>query len=157
LQIFDTLLGSVPVLDPPTRLYQRLLANDVEEAVDIAEEQAEKTSLVEFYDQIGIRVLRLASDDYALNATAEHRLRVSDGMNELRGELEEENPPDERIGGPKVVCLGGKWEIDAIAARMLAHSLSLAGIPAESRQVVQASAMGFARLELDDASAICIS
>lgn len=157
LQIFDTLLGSVPVLDPPTRLYQRLLANDVEEAVDIAEEQAEKTSLVEFYDQIGIRVLRLASDDYALNATAEHRLRVSDGMNELLGELEEENPPDERIGGPKVVCLGGKWEIDAIAARMLAHSLSLAGIPAESRQVVQASAMGFARLELDDASAICIS
>jgi predicted PurR-regulated permease PerM len=157
LQFFDTLLGSVPVLDPPTRLYQRLLANDVEEAVDIAEEQAEKSSVVEFYDQIGIRVLRLASDDYALNATAEHRLRVSDGMNALLGELEEENPVPPGAGGPKVVCLGGKWEIDAIAARMLAHALSMAGIPAESRPVVQASAMGFARLDLDDASAVCVS
>lgn len=157
LQFLDTLLGSVPVLNPATRVYQRLLADDVEEAIDIAEAEIEKSSLTGFYDSVGVQVLRLASDDYGSHATAEHRLRVSDGMNALLAEMAEEHPVASAPSGPKVVCVGGKWEIDAIAAQMLAHALSLEGIAAESRPLMHVSSGSVAKLELDGVSAVCVS
>ncbi|MFS9669307.1 hypothetical protein, partial [Klebsiella pneumoniae] len=38
LQFMEVLLGSSPVLGPAQRLYQRLLADDVEDAVTLAHE-----------------------------------------------------------------------------------------------------------------------
>src|SRR5690606_7437585 len=90
MQFLVTLLGSSPALDLPTRIYQRLIADDPEEAVEIANEAIEATSLVEFYDDVGIEVLRHASADYAQNSTAEYRLRVANGMDDLLEELRED-------------------------------------------------------------------
>jgi hypothetical protein len=83
LRFLDTMLGSTPALDIPTRIYQRLIANDADEAVEIASTEIEKSSVVSFYDAIGIEVLRLASEDYLQNASAEHRLRLASGMDTL--------------------------------------------------------------------------
>ncbi|RXT54886.1 histidine kinase [Bosea sp. Tri-44] len=158
LQFLDTLLGSVPALDPATRIYQRLLANDVEEAIEIAEGEIDTLSVVPFYDAVGIAVLRLASDDYGRQATAAHRLRVAEGMDALLEELREEHPAAVVTdSAPKVVCIGGKWEIDAIAAEMLAHALGLEGIPAQTRRVVHVTASSVARLDLDGAPVVCIN
>lgn len=76
LAFLDVLLGSQPALDTPTRLYQRLLAGDVEEAVEVATTQTQDGDLVRFYDDAGLQVLRMASSDHASVATAEHRHRV---------------------------------------------------------------------------------
>ena len=41
LQFLETMLGFTPALNAPTRIYQRLIANDADEAVDIASAEIE--------------------------------------------------------------------------------------------------------------------
>lgn len=158
LQFLDTLLGSVPVLSPAERIYQRLLAGDVDEAIEIAEGEIEALPVVSFYDAVGVAVLRHASDDYGRQATAAHRLRVAEGMEALLEELREDHPATVAAGSaPKVVCIGGKWEIDAIAAQMLAHALDLGGIPAQARRIAHVTTGSVARLDLDGVPLVCLS
>jgi hypothetical protein len=73
LQFLDVLLGSQPALDLPTRLYQRLLAGDTEEAIELAVERAQADGLAAFYNQAGVPALRHASDDHG--RVSEHRHR----------------------------------------------------------------------------------
>lgn len=152
----NVLLGSQPALDPPTRLYQRLLAGDEEEAIELATLQSQDGNLALFYDDAGLPVLRMATSDHASVATAEHRHRVVTGMDRLLDELVELHPPPAG-GKPSAICIGGKWEVDTLAARMLAHALSLQGRPAEHRPAAALNAETLARLDLRGASCVCIS
>ena len=63
LAFLDVLLGSEPVLTPPERLYQRMLAGDPEEGEEIAEEFLEGRPLADFYDEVALPALRLAEAD----------------------------------------------------------------------------------------------
>lgn len=158
LQFLEILLGATPVLDLPTRIYQRLIADDVDEAVEIAEAEIEEGSVTDFYNDVGIPVLRLASEDYLHSATAEHRLRFANGMDDMLEELQEHYPPREPAPDkPAVICIGGKWEIDAMASVMLAHALSLEGVSAATRPLKARSSEPAALPELDDAKVICLS
>ena len=158
LQFLDTLLGSTPALDLPTRIYQRLIASDPDEAIELANERIEASSLREFYNDVGIEVLRRASEDYLRNATAAHRLRFAMGMDALLDELMEEGPP--QIGDPakaRVVCIGGKWEVDAIASRIVAHALELEGIAAEARPAATVNRHYVEQLALKGTETVCLS
>lgn len=158
LQFLDTLLGSVPVLSPAERIYQRLLAGDVDEATEIAESEIKALAIIPFYDSVGIAVLRLAHDDYGRQATAAHRLRVAEGMETLLEDLREEHAAaGAAASSPKIVCIGGKWEIDVIAAEMLAHALGLEGIPAQARRITHVTTGSVARLDLDAVPVVCIN
>ena len=157
LKFFDVLLGSQAALDPPTRLYQRLLAGDTEEAIEIATERIEVDGVDAFYHQVAIPALRLASGDHGRVSTAEHRHRVVTGMSRMVEELVELYPPTAAAAGLRVLCIGGKWELDTIAARVLAHGLSLAGIPATHRAAENASSEFFANLDLRGAKVVCLS
>ena len=158
LQFLDTLLGSVPALDLPTRIYQRLLANDAEEAIDIATSEIDESSPREFYNDVALDVLRLASDDHLRHATAEHRLRVANGMDALLDDLREQYPAEIAEGAkPLVVCIGGKWEVDTIASEMLCHALALDGIAAIYRPATTVSAASVAKLDLEGADTVCVS
>src|SRR6185437_10783471 len=57
------LLSDEEVLTPDKRFYQRLLATDVEEAADVAEEFLKGKSLDELYDVVVIPALSLAEKD----------------------------------------------------------------------------------------------
>lgn len=160
LQWLHVLLGSQPALDPPTRLYQRLLAEDVDEAVEIALERVEgPETVVEFYDGVAIAALRLAVDAHGRAATVEHRLRLVDGMDAVLDELYEQYPPPPAAAvaqSRRVVCMGGKWEVDHIAARMLVHALQLQGMDAQ----VHAAGLGsdaLAVLDLDGVAVVCLN
>lgn len=157
LQVFETLLGSAPALDLPTRLYQRLIADDPVEALDIAEEAVEDGSVETFYNDVGIAVLRMASEDYLRHATAEHRLRVATGMEELLGELREDHPPETPDKRPAVVCIGGKWDVDGVSAAMLAHALELKGMAAATRSVAAVTSKFIDKLALDEAEIVCLA
>src|SRR5690348_9401542 len=87
LRFFAVLLGSQPVLDPATRVYQRLLAGDVEEAIELSLEHVQADGVKGFYDKVGIPALRIACVDHDRVATAEHRLRVVSGAEQLIDEL----------------------------------------------------------------------
>ncbi|WP_053239783.1 AI-2E family transporter [Pleomorphomonas koreensis] len=158
LQFLDTLLGSVPVLDVPTRIYQRLIADDPDEAIEIVEEAIGDGSVGDFYDEYGIEVLRRINDDRQGNARAEHRLRVASGMDLLLDDLREEYPPSLAPDTPpRVACIGGKREIDSVACEMLVHALSLDGLPAVERREGAATARYVDRLDLDGIEVICLS
>ncbi|RYZ67170.1 MAG: AI-2E family transporter, partial [Proteobacteria bacterium] len=157
LKFLDVLLGSQPALEMPTRVYQRLLARDVEEAVELANQQIESSSLVDFYSATAIPVLRMASEDHAAVATAEHRHRLVTGMDTLIDELREEYGEPKSAEQLDVLCIGGKWEIDSLAAKMLAHSLASAGRSVAYRPASPLNADWIALLDLRGARAICVS
>ena len=158
LRFLDTMLGSTPALDVPARIYQRLIANDADEAVEIASTEIEKSSVISFYDAIGIEVLRLASEEYLQNASAEHRLRLVSGMDSLLDDLRDQYPsslsPEAK---PTVLCIGGKWEIDALAGEMLAHALACEGIAAAFQPAASVNANYLANLDLKGADIVCLS
>ncbi|MBS7700307.1 MULTISPECIES: AI-2E family transporter [unclassified Chelatococcus] len=158
LQFLDTMLGSAPALDVPTRIYQRLIADDADEAIEIANSEIEKSSLVSFYDAAGIEVLRLASQEHLRNASAEHRLRLANGLDRLLDDLRDQYPsslsPEAR---PAVLCIGGKWEIDAVAGEMLAHALAIEGIAADFHPPASMNADYLAKLDLKGADVVCLS
>lgn len=158
LKFFDTLLGSTTGLSLPERVYQRLIADDPDEAIEIASEVIAETSVRQFYGEVGIPTLRLASVDHLNAATAEHRLRVVEGMDAMLDDLREQHPSPGDAGAPaRVVCIGGKWELDTIAAQMLAHAISLEGIPVAFRSAGVVTADYIAKLDLDGVDVVCLS
>ncbi|MBS0529789.1 MAG: AI-2E family transporter [Proteobacteria bacterium] len=159
LQFLDILLGSEPALDVPTRIYQRLIAGDVDEVIEIAEAEIEQSTELTFYDDVGLNVLRLASEDHADVASAEHRLRIVSGMDDLLDELAEQNPPAMQSSAARdtVICIGGKWEVDTIAARMLGNALRHEGVAAASRPAASINAEYVANLDLEGVEMVCLS
>jgi methylmalonyl-CoA mutase cobalamin-binding subunit len=63
LSFLNVLLGDGPVFDPPTRVYQRLLASDHEEAMELVEEYLKTKPLVQLYDDVLTPALVLAEHD----------------------------------------------------------------------------------------------
>ncbi|MDP9901328.1 AI-2E family transporter [Variovorax ginsengisoli] len=160
LAFLDVLLGSQPALDTPTRVYQRLLAGDVEEAIELAHDQtSDHASVAAFYNETGLPVLRMATSDHASVASAEHRHRVVIGMDALIDDLVDQfpEPASASVPLPHAICIGGKWEVDTLAAKMLAHALGAQGQHAEIRPAVNVGADYIARLDLRGAQTVCIS
>lgn len=164
LKFMEVLLGSEPVLDLPQRLYQRLLADDVEEAMDLANETIEAAlpekpkpsdradALLHFYDAGALPMLRLASNQYTETATAEHRLRLSRGCDELLEELRQDYPISSEIITSSSVrgrihCVGARWDMDAIAASMSAHVLGHYGQATSSSEHALTSAIELTEME----------
>ena len=157
LGFLDVLLGSQPALDAATRIYQRLLSGEVDAAVELVTEQVVDSDVAAFYNSTGLSVLRMATIDHASVASAEHRHRLVVGMDALIDSLIDQHPPHTGAAPTTAVCIGGKWEIDTLAARMLAHSLSLAGLPAAHRPSALMTADYIDRLELAGAKSVCLS
>ena len=146
LQFMEVLLGSQPVLDAPHRLYQRLLADDVHGAIELAQDAiaqrlpgkptaADKgQALVRFYGDVALPTLQLAYRHHSERATVGHRMRLSNGMEDVLEELQDEFPAQSAPAAAglqgRVHCVGARWEVDALAARMVSHSLNLHGIRA---------------------------
>ncbi len=65
LKFFDTLLGDQPALEAHVGYYQRLLARDQDEALDIAEEHLKNNSLEQTYDTLVLPALLYAERDRA--------------------------------------------------------------------------------------------
>lgn len=63
LQFIEILLGDEPVLSPPVRVYQRLLAMDQEEAMDVLRELRKTQSLEEIFDRVLLPALSMAEMD----------------------------------------------------------------------------------------------
>ena len=161
LAFLNVLLGSQPALDEPTRIYQRLLADAAEEAIELSARQIEarQGSVQTFYAEIGLPVLRMAVGDHAHAATPQHRLRVVEGMDELLDDLAEQYPPGAAPATgalPGVACIGGKWEMDHLAARMLAHALQLQGCPVQVGAGGAHLAEQLQALALDEARVVCV-
>ncbi len=154
----DVLLGSTPAFDPPTRLYQRLLAANVEEAEEMAEQEIARTSLAAFYSDTGVPALRRAALDQGRPSRVEHRHRVVGGMRVLLRSLREDPPAAVAEDAlPAVLCVGARSEIDTLAAEMLSHALACAGVPSRALPASAVSAEHLPALSLQGVRVLCLS
>jgi hypothetical protein len=177
LRFLGVLLSDEEVLTPEKRFYQRLLAADVEEAAEVAEEFLKGKSLDELYDVVILPALILAEEDCLAGRLDEGqqdfvfhnaRLLVEDigprapgiiggngSKHRLNGKTEppEDNPALEA----RVLSLPARGEADEIAALMLAQLLNARGIGAKP---ISADALASERLEEangDKIEVVCVS
>jgi predicted PurR-regulated permease PerM len=135
LQFLNVLLGSEPVLTPAETFYQRILANDPEEATEQAEEFAKNSSLTEFFDEVAIPALARAQADsdrgvLPLEDRATFERAIASMVENLL-EDEDATAAPEHATGPKreglsgIVCVAGRNELDEAAALLLVNVLRL--------------------------------
>ena len=148
LEFVSVILGNQPVLEPHERVYQRLLANDADEAQDLVDEAVQNSSLLEVIDQIVLPALRFAEQDHERGAiTLDKRSALIEQLAELvdnlpalpvkppdaddadavaRHPADDEVPTGARPETPKlaVLCLPAADRADALAAELLARVLA---------------------------------
>ena len=167
LRCLDVLLGNEPALMPEETLYQRMLANDPEEATEQAGEFTKEKSLTEFFDAVAIPVLmRAQADSDRGSLSAERRARLKEAFSTMLENLlddahHEADPAVDQSGfGPdsgSVICLAGRNELDEAAALMLAHLLRLRGCAVAVLSADALAPAGGALFVLKDAAIICLS
>jgi len=160
LEFFSVILGDQPVLEPRERVYQRLLANDADEAQDLVDEAAQNTSLLEVIDQIVLPAMRFAEQDHERGAIdLDKRSTLIEQLAELVDNLpalpaktpdaeataqpaadvvaghvtNDEMPTGAGQAPPKlsVLCLPAADRADALAAQLLARVLAPADFSTE--------------------------
>jgi hypothetical protein len=139
------MLGSGPVFDRPTQLYQRLISGDHEEALASARDES-AASVAAFYDRSAVPMLALAAR--ADSASPAQRHRVLAGSARLLQMLQERHRPEAPPAGPRVLCVGARNELDLLSAQMLAHALQLQGRAAEALSAVSVTPDQLATLDL---------
>ncbi len=142
LRFFDILLGDEPVLSPDSRLYQRLLALNEEDADEVAQEYRQEHSLTQTFDDVLLPALALAERDrHAGHLTAERidfiRLTMRDIVAELSSQeqplpsdsidLEIPVSPSAPVRLARVVILPSVDAADQTAAMMLKALLDRRG------------------------------
>jgi predicted PurR-regulated permease PerM len=131
LAFLDVMLGSGSALALPSRMYQRLLAGNSADAIELAEESVAASSPRQFYEDVGIPVLRMATVDHRLQeASAEHRHRVVSGMSAVIDELRVRHAAERPPAALEALCIGSRWTVDTLGAAMAAHALGLDGVAA---------------------------
>ena len=92
LEFLDVLLGDRPALTPVERFYQRMLAEDPDEALEQAESQLATRSLTAYYDEVALAALKLAAADVERGAiTRDRASKVVESMLVLVDELRQED------------------------------------------------------------------
>ena len=139
LEFLDVLLGNEPVLTPEETFYQRLLADDPDDAAEQAEEFATERSFAEFFDEVAIPALaRMQADRDRCAISAERCAKVRQGIKAMLENLSEDTveqaPPmpdyparPEVEPMPAICCVAGRNDLDAAAALVLAYLLRLEG------------------------------
>lgn len=154
LSFLNILLGNEPVFELKTRVYQRLLAGDLEEAAELLEAALLQSSLEEVYDSVLIPTLALAESDRRRGNIDEGRLQfifqsLTDTVEEL-GERQQERQAlsangqaaatpaaEDRVilstsAKPRILLLPARNATDEFAARMLAQLIEEGGASVET-------------------------
>jgi predicted PurR-regulated permease PerM len=170
-EFLGVLLGSDPVLTPAERLYQRLLAGNLEEATEIAHQHVDAASAVSFFDEVAIPALRLADGDRQRSADAHFRREIADGMITVLREVQDYTAPGpapaagkqapDRAAPPeqepaRVLCIAGRTELDLAAAEIVAARLEELGISAATMAPMAVSRGAIGQIDLHGIDAVCI-
>lgn len=137
LGFLDVLLGSTPALPPALRLHQRLLAEDVEDAVRLSAMHISQHGMDQFYDEVALPALadmRRHGDEHR---DAHHRITAQTVMGRVLSRLGAplaSTPSREPVA---VTCVGLRKDHETLAARMLAHMLQERAISAQATSLFQ--------------------
>lgn len=157
LEFLGILLGSQPVLEPHARFYQRMLAMDEEEMLNLALEYRTQYSIEDFYDQILVPALIMAEEDRHNGTLAEVRQKfIIQGTRELIQELAQEEAVPTPAGEP-VICIPARDDADELAGLMLQDILARRGVAMKVLSVSNLPADNGASLRYEGARTVCVS
>jgi hypothetical protein len=167
---------------PEESFYQRILADDPDEAAHQAEACLKDKPLSVYYDEVAIRGLALAQLDVNRGALDHaHRVRVKEavewviddlsdhddaaaptleeGANEVAALLSVLSPEELAPGWREtaVLCVAGRGSLDEAAAAMLAQLLEKHGIGARVVPSEAVSVANLVRLEVTGVQVACLS
>jgi len=95
LEFLDVLLGDRPALTPVESFYHRMLAGDLDEVQDYAEQLLKDRALSSYYDEVAVRGLRLAALDVERGVLTDAQIAgINAGVAELLDELSDRDDSD---------------------------------------------------------------
>lgn len=126
LEFFDILLGNRPALTPTESFYQRILADDPDEALSQAELILGERTLTDYYDNVVVTGLRISAGRIAAGTISSQRAeRFSHTMLEVIGDLKRLHPvPRRQAGDMRAACVVGPGPYAATIAAIVEHLLS---------------------------------
>ncbi|RST31287.1 AI-2E family transporter [Sphingomonas ginkgonis] len=139
LEFFDVLLGDRPALTPVESFYQRILANNPDEALAQAETLLTDRSLTDYYDGVVLEGLKLAVEDQARGTIDQDgAVRMTRSMLSVIADLRPSASATEPIASSvNAICVAGHGSFDDVVTAMLAQLLRQKGV--EARRVPNAS------------------
>ena len=166
LEFFDVLLGDRPALTPVESFYQRILADNPDEALAQAEVLLADRPLVDYYDGVVLQGLKLAVEDQAKGTIDKPRAQqmtrsMLSVINDLDGHADaaggETSPSLPTTLETRTACVAGRGPFDDAVSTMLTQLLKRRAIA--SRQIGNAmvSREGIAQLDLAGIKVIAIS
>jgi predicted PurR-regulated permease PerM len=182
LQFLEVLLGDRPALALEESFYQRMLADDPDEAAHQAEAFLKDKPLSVYYDEVAIKGLALAQLDVnrgALDHT--HRVRIKEAVEWVIDDLSDHDDasspaieegltemaalpsvllPEELAPSWRetaVLCVAGRGSLDEAAAAMLAQLLEKRGIGARVVPSEAVSVANLFRLDVTGVQMACLS
>jgi predicted PurR-regulated permease PerM len=170
LEFLDIVLGDKPALTPDENFYQRMLANDPDEAAHQAELFLKEKPLAVYYDEVAIKGLALAQLDVNRGALDhDRRVQIKEAVEGVIDDLADHADPAPAKGaaapdvptvesqGKPVLCIAGRGSLDEAAAAMLAQLLDRRGIGARVVASAEVSAGNLFRLDVTDAQIAVLS
>jgi len=166
LEFFDVLLGDRPALTPVESFYQRILADNPDEALAQAEALLADRPLADYYDEVVLQGLKLAVEDQARGTIDRPRaVQMTRSMLAVIEDLDDhvDVPADDapaRIAdadAPRTACVAGRGPFDDAVATMLSQLLRQRGVSARTIRHRQVSREAIASLDLSDVAVITVS
>jgi predicted PurR-regulated permease PerM len=178
LSFLGILLGTEAVFEPKTRIYQRLLAGDQEEAAELFEDFVAHQPLEEVYDTVLIPALALAETHWQLGELNDGKHKfIMQSLKEMiqyRAERQQEAqakqdaadtpktngdaiPGGVNLPGSSVLCLPARTEADEITALMLAQVLETNGCVVQAISVTSLAGEMVDLVDQHTADVVCVS
>jgi hypothetical protein len=181
LEFLDIVLGDQPALTLDENFYQRMLANDPDEAAHQAELFLKDRPLAVYYDEVAIKGLALAQLDVNRGALDhERRVQIKEAVEGVIDDLADHADPSPHgtkgeahqaaaapeaphdalaveWQGKPVLCVGGRGSLDEAAVAMLAQLLERQKIGARVVASAEVSAVNMFRLDVAGAQIACLS
>lgn len=171
MAFLNTLLSDDQVLPPHSRFYQRLLAQDPDEAIEVAEEYLKTSTLDSLYDHVVLPALSLAEQD-------RHRGELDDAKQQFicqtvrelvddlgarsktattpaEGELAHNSAAEPEQ--PRILCLPARDEADEIVGLMFAQLMEARGIGVDVVSTRALAAEMLSRAAEDPDGVVCVS
>jgi len=160
-EFLNVVLGDEPVLTPDVIFYQRLLALDQQDALNVLESLGKGQPLIDVFDGILIPALAMAERDrHTGQLDAKREDFIVQSIYEFVTELTEaEAMPlsGREVRRTRVFCLPANDAADEIAAAMCAHFLTQEGFPAIAFPVTDSPGELVSSLGCQADDVVCIS
>ena len=162
LEFFDVLLGDRPALTPVEGFYQRVLADNADEALAQAETMLGDRDLATYYDEVVLEALKLAALDEARGTIDGARIRkmtriMMAVIDELSSHVEADAQPAPSADGKSIACVAGRGPFDDAVTAMLGQILERQGFTPKIIPHQAATRDAIARLDLSGIETVIVS